>query len=304
MNSCSVIIPTLNAEHSIERLVSQLRAQSVPPDEIIVIDSSSTDGTPRMAADLGCVVMTIPRAEFSHGGTRNKAAMQAKGDILVYLTQDALPVDNRFLEHLVHPLRQGISAAYARQVPYPSARPTEVFARAFNYPAKSCIRTRKSVSDLGIRAYFFSNVASAIRKDVFMAHGMFPDDVIMNEDMIFCAKLIENGHSVMYVADAMVYHSHNYSAAQTFQRYFDIGAFYAHNMNKKGEMNIKSAGTNYTGNLFAYLFREKKISSIPFSIAETCAKFLGFYSGRVETYLPLPLKKKMSLHKGFWRSSN
>lgn len=305
MLTCSIIIPTLNSGRLLEPLISSLRSQSVPPREIIVIDSSSQDRTPDEAVRLGCTLITIPRAEFNHGGTRNHAARQAQGDVLVFMTQDALPLTNCFLEELLRPIEQGIaSAAYARQVPYASARPTEVFARTFNYPAQHSIRTRESVRNLGIRAYFFSNVASAIRKDVFIAHGMFPDDVIMNEDMLFCAKLIENGHSIMYVAEAMVFHSHNYSVAQTFQRYFDIGVFYAQNMKQKEALSIKSAGSSYTKNLLAYLFREKKFFALPFFIAETCAKFFGFYSGRLEARIPLILKKKMSLHEGYWRKSN
>lgn len=305
MLSCSIIIPTLNGGHLLESLVSSLESQSVPPREIIVIDSSSTDNTPHEAVRLGCNLITIPRTEFRHGRTRNHAARHAQGDILVFMTQDALPLSSCFLEELLRPIEQGTaSAAYARQVPYASARPTEIFARTFNYPPQSRIRTHASVSDLGIRAYFFSNVASAIRKDVFMELGMFPDDVIMNEDMLFCAKMIENGHSVMYAAEAMVFHSHNYSAAQTFQRYFDIGVFYAQTMHKNEKMNIKSTGTRYARGLLIYLFHEKKFSDIPFFIAETFAKFFGFYTGRMEKYLPIPWKRKMSLHKGFWRSSN
>lgn len=305
MLTCSIIIPTLNSGRLLEPLISSLTSQSVPPREIIVIDSSSNDRTPDEAVRLGCTLITIPRAEFNHGRTRNHAARQAQGDVLVFMTQDALPLTNCFLEELLKPIEQGVaSAAYARQVPYASARPTEVFARTFNYPALSCIRTKERVRDLGIRTYFFSNVASAIRKDVFMAHGMFQEDVIMNEDMLFCAKLIENGHSVMYAAEAMVFHSHNYNVVQTFQRYFDIGVFYAQNMKKQEKLNIKSAGSNYTKNLLAYLFREKKFSDIPFFIAETCAKFLGFYSGRLEARIPLMLKTKMSLHEGYWRKSN
>lgn len=305
MLSCSIIIPTLNSGHLLEPLISSLKTQSVLPREIIVIDSSSSDKTPTEATRLGCTLITIPKSDFRHGRTRNHAACHAHGDVLVFLTQDALPASPSFLEELLKPIEQGIaSAVYARQIPYPSARTTEVFARTFNYPPQSSIRTKSSVKALGIRAYFFSNVASAIRKDVFMSLGMFPDDVIMNEDMLFCAKLIENDHSVMYVADAMVFHSHNYSAIQTFQRYFDIGVFYAQTMHKKGDMSMASAGTKYSRNLLGYLFCEKELSEIPFFIAETCAKFLGFYSGRIEAYIPLALKRRMSLHKGFWRNLN
>jgi len=304
MPSCSIIIPTLNTGQGLAPLVLSLRQQSLPPGEIIIIDSSSTDSTPDEAIRLGCTLLTIPRSEFNHGGTRNHAARQANGDVLVFMTQDALPVSTSFLEELVKPIDQGVaSATYARQVPYASARPTEAFARTFNYPPTSVVRNKDTIGSLGIRAYFFSNVASAIRKDVFLNMGMFPDGIIMNEDMLFCATLIESGHAVMYVAEAMVFHSHNYTAVQTFQRYFDIGVFYANNMRKMGEMSIKSAGSNYTKSLIFFLFREHKFSDIPFFIVETCAKFLGFYTGRMELVLPLFLKKRLGMHKGFWQDS-
>lgn len=304
MPSCSIIIPTLNTGNLLAPLISSLRQQSLSPDEIIIIDSSSTDNTPDEAIRLGCKLLTISRSEFNHGGTRNQAALQAKGDVLVFMTQDALPLSNSFLEELVKPIDHGVaSATYARQVPYDWARPAEAFARTFNYPPISVIRTKDTITSMGIRAYFFSNVASAVRKDVFLNMGMFPDGIIMNEDMLFCATLIESGHAVMYVAESMIFHSHNYSAAQTFQRYFDIGVFYANNMKKMGEMSIKSTGTNYTKSLFFFLFRKHKFSGIPFFILETCAKFFGFYTGRMELIIPLFLKKRLSLHKGFWQDS-
>jgi rhamnosyltransferase len=301
MRSCSVIIPTLDAGNLLEPLVASLRRQTCAPDEIIVIDSSSTDDTAGQAVRLGCRLLTTPRESFNHGKTRNTAAQTATGEALVFLTQDALPVNDRFLEELLKPLRHGVAAAFARQVAYPGARPTEVFARSFNYPPQSSTRTGKDLQQFGIRTYFFSNVASAIRKDIFLEMGMFPDNVIMNEDMLFCSTLIEGGHTVMYAADAAVYHSHDYSTAQTFQRYFDIGAFYAAYFANSSSLNITTTGASYTRQLLGYLLREKMYRHIPFFIMETFAKFIGFHVGRMHNFLPLAFKRKLSLHRFFWK---
>ena len=301
MHSCSVIIPTLNAGHLLADLVNRLREQATVPDEIIVIDSSSTDNTVAEAIRLGCTTISIPRLEFNHGGTRNAAALKAKGDILIFLTQDALPVDHLFLEELLRPIiRENVAATYARQIPNASARAAEKFARAFNYPDTATLRTKSDIPLLGIKAYFFSNVASAIRKDFFLKNGMFRDDVIMNEDMLFCAKLLKSDYSIKYCAGSKVYHSHNYSPAQTFQRYFDIGVFYSRHFKDEERLKIKSTGKTYSKNLFVYIIREKKFGELMFYFIETLSKFLGFYIGNIESYLPINLKKIFSLHKSYW----
>ena len=302
MISCSIIIPTLNAANLLSSLVASLRRQSLGPQEIIVIDSSSDDDTAAEARRLGCRLVSIPRAAFNHGSTRNQAARLATGDALVFMTQDALPATNTFLEELLKPIANGeASATYARQIAYPSARPSESFARSFNYPPGNEVRTKRDIRTQGVRTFFFSNVASAIRRDVFFEMGMFPETVIMNEDMLFCSELIERGLTVMYTAEAKVFHSHDYTISQTFQRYFDIGAFFARNMEHKYALNTRSTGASYTRNLFLFLLQNKYFYDIPFFIMETCAKFLGFHSGRMEEYMPVTLKKKLSLHKSHWK---
>jgi rhamnosyltransferase len=303
MNSISIIIPTLNAKHLLAPLVARLREQTVSPAEIIIIDSSSDDGTVDEAERLQLLTITISRSDFNHGGTRNKAALQAKGDILVFLTQDALPTDNRFLTELTAPIAQGIvSATFARQVPNPSARPSEIFARTYNYPLKSAVRSKKDISKLGIRTYFFSNVASAIKKDVFFQEGMFRDDVIMNEDMLFCEKIIKRGLSIMYCADSKVFHSHNYTLFQTFRRYFDIGVFYSRHINKNFKSKLNSSGRDYTLNLLFFLIQSGDYKEIFFSFSETISKFFGFYIGKIEKFLPSQIKPYLSLHKFYWET--
>ncbi|HEY3277713.1 MAG TPA: glycosyltransferase [Syntrophorhabdaceae bacterium] len=219
----SVIIPTYNAMPAIERLISSLKTQTAAC-EIIVIDSSSSDETARAAESCGARVITVPKQSFNHGGTRNLAAMQSRGDITVFLTQDALPCDDRCIEHLIEPLRDPrIAASYGRQIPRGDAKPTEAFARNYNYPESGSLRCWDDVEELGIKAFFFSNVCSAIRGKEFQELGGFPDKLIMFEDMLYAANLLKSGYSIAYAPGARVVHSHDYSWAGQFGRYARAG---------------------------------------------------------------------------------
>ncbi|NCB98550.1 MAG: glycosyltransferase family 2 protein [Bacteroidia bacterium] len=300
----SVIIPCLNAASMLEALVVSLRGQTRVPDEILVVDSDSTDGTPRLAQDMGCTVLAIARRDFNHGGTRNLASRHARGDILVFMTQDALPVDSHFLEQLLDPILSGtVTACFARQVPYPNATLSEEYARAFNYPPVSQIRTQASVQSMGLGAYFFSNVSSAIRKDVFMDVGMFAEDVIMNEDMLLCAKLLDSGHAISYVAEARVYHSHDYSLIQSFKRYFDIGVFFSRHF-KLSKLSTNARGAAYTRGLLVAMVKKRDALAFLQAFAEICTKYAGFNLGKLERFIPLKFKKYISMHAGYWKPTH
>ncbi|WP_256201267.1 glycosyltransferase family 2 protein [Thermoanaerobacter thermocopriae] len=107
----SVIIPTLNCENVIGLLLEKLWNQTMKPLEVIVIDSESDDKTREVARKGGANVIKIKRKDFNHGGTRNLAAEHSAGDILVFLTQDALPRNEYFLENLIKPLEDPMIAA-------------------------------------------------------------------------------------------------------------------------------------------------------------------------------------------------
>jgi rhamnosyltransferase len=128
--SISVIIPTLNAEKTICRLIDNIHKQTFLPIEIFVIDSSSCDRTASLVASLGCKLIIIDRHLFDHGGTRDLVARQASGSILVFMTQDAIPCDNTLLENLVEPLSdRKIAASFAQQSPGDFLSPVQLPAR-------------------------------------------------------------------------------------------------------------------------------------------------------------------------------
>ncbi len=302
MPTISLIIPTHNpGAQEVKRLLAALALQTSPPDELLIIDSSSTDGTPALWAAGGARLLTIAKRDFDHGGTRNVAARAALGDILVFLTQDALPAHHGWLTALVAPLLAGEAAAsYGRQLARADASPLEAFARAFNYPATSQRKTRDDIERLGVKAFFFSNACSSVLKTAFLEVGMYPERTIVNEDYLLAAKLLYAGYAIYYAAEAKVYHSHSYTLAQQAQRSFDIGVSLARGDNGVAEVRASGEGGRYLKAQLAHLWQERRYPLLPYAVLEAAARFTTFQLGRREAALPRALKRRLSMHRYFW----
>lgn len=106
----SVIIPTLNAGTMIDDLLTSLEHQRRVPDEIIVVDSSSDDDTRDLVRRHPEVrLIVIDRKDFNHGGTRDMALRESSGDFVLFLTQDALPESDQYIDAVLAPFKQGVS---------------------------------------------------------------------------------------------------------------------------------------------------------------------------------------------------
>lgn len=302
--SISVIIPTRNAEKHIKKLLDKLLMQTVKPNEIIVIDTSSTDNTKSICNEYkNLKFISIKKNEFDHGGTRNTATRHSKGSILVFMTQDALPENNFFIEELIKPLgKQNVVASYGRQVPRKEAEPLEVFAREFNYPDKKIIKSKDNISQLGIKTFFFSNVCSAFIRDEFWKVNGFPEKTIMNEDMIISSKLIFNNKSVCYTSKAKVIHSHKYTYTQQFKRNFDIGVVFEDSSSYFNGVKSESEGVKYVKKAISYLLKEKKAYLIPHLFIDSGFRFIGYKIGKSYKKLPINLAKKMSMHSFYFEN--
>lgn len=300
-----VVIPTLEAGPYLEHLLPALRRQSLPPCAIVVIDSSSADRTVAIASDAGAIFEIIPRDEFDHGATRNRGAdLAGDVEILVFMAQDALPVDDGFLARLVRPLAEGeAAAAFARQLPHARARPSEVFARTWNYPETPQRRTAQDIPRLGVRALFFSDVASAVSRRAFDAAGRFPERTIMNEDMILCSRLLARGEVVLYEAEARVYHSHDFTIAQQFRRSFDIGVFFRDQAAELAGVRAGGEGLRYAVRQFGWLLGRGQVFWALRSIVENAARFVAFQLGNRHAWLPLALKRRLGMNRRYWEGA-
>lgn len=298
----SLIIPTLNAENHFPALIDAIRQQTLQPCEIIIIDSSSTDTTCMIAKSYNMQVESIERSTFDHGGTRTYAAMMAKGDILLYLTQDALPENSFAFENLLKGFKHPeVGAVYGRQLPYPDASLFGTHLRLFNYSESSYVRTYHDKQYYGIKTAFLSNSFCAYKKSALACIGYFKDHLILGEDMVAGALLLQAGYSLAYESNASVYHSHNYSVWQEFQRYFDIGVLHQNEswiLEDFGKP--EGEGLKYVLSEWRFLISNHKSFLIPYSILRNVAKYIGYKLGKIHLLFPITIIKYMSMHKRWW----
>ena len=134
-----VIIPVYQPGRTFSGLLEMLGRQTYPIGKIIIMNTdksywndSGYQGIP------GLEVHHVTKAEFDHGGTRNLGASYSDADIMVFLTDDAVPKDERLIERLVEALSwtgddgETVAVAYARQLPAADCRYIERYTRSFN----------------------------------------------------------------------------------------------------------------------------------------------------------------------------
>jgi rhamnosyltransferase len=301
----SIVIPLYNAIEHIEALIDKLAEQTIA-HELILIDSSSTDGTTQWLNERSIPFTSIPKETFNHGTTRNLGVSLSTGDYVIMLTQDALPVGFTTLEKLVEILdtQEAVSLVYGRQLPYPNATPLSKFARYTNYPSTSQIKSQADISHLGIRTCHCSNSFAAYRKSALVEIGGFPTDVILGEDVVVGAQFILKGLSIAYCGSAEVIHSHNYTVEEEFKRYFDIGVFHQQQRNLlQPFLKAESEGFKYVISEWRYLNKQNQLLYIPNQLIRTVAKYMGYRLGRAHHKMPNWIKFKISMHKSFWEKS-
>ncbi|WP_310602611.1 glycosyltransferase [Anaerosporobacter sp.] len=249
-----------------------------------------------------CVeVRHITKAEFDHGGTRNFAASLSRADIIMFMTQDAVPENERLIEELIQPLKEKkVAASYGRQLPNGQAGEIERYTREFNYPSKSIRKSKKDIDVLGIKTYFCSNVCCAYKRDVYMKLGGFVTQTIFNEDMIFASKIIQNDYTVAYAADARVIHSHKYTYREQFTRNFDLGVSQRQYREIFENIKSESEGIDLVIKTEQHLIKKGKFYLIPDLVMQSGFKFLGYRAGLQYEKLSDKTVRRFSMNKTYW----
>ena len=298
----TVVIPTLNGGASLGRLLQKLSTQSVMANEILVVDSASTDDTVTIAEQFGAKVISIEREEFEHGATRNLAAQKSVGDLIVFFTQDAVPATDDLIEKLVGPLLDPQNCiSYGRQLPNPDASFFAGALRAFNYPARSATRTFADREEMGLKTAFVSNSCAAYRRSCLEEIGGFPEGLVFGEDTCAAGRVLEKGYAVVYVAEAAVFHSHNYCITEEFRRSFDIGVLHSTQQwlietfgRAEGE------GKKYVLYELSLILKQRKFWLIPVFFLRNLAKYSGYKLGNMYHVLPHWLLPRLSMNSGWW----
>ena len=282
MYKVAIVIPTCNAGREFAILLAEIVQQSLPIACKLVIDSSSTDGTADVAKKYGWQVRSIPRVEFSHGGTRQMAVelMSEDIEIVVFLTQDVRLPDRYSLEKLVCSFEDlQVVAAYGRQLPHEGASIYAAADREFNYPAVSRIKSMADSRELGIKTTFLSDSFAAYRVQDLRKAGGFPK-INICEDMYVAGKLLLAGKRIAYVAEATARHSHEPKLKDMWNRYRAMGRFQRQNpWIKESFGSAGGEGMKLVKYQAERVYREKGIAGVMKILALDIVKFAAYKLG-------------------------
>ncbi len=301
----SVVIPVKDGGLDLVRCLEAIARQQVDEEvEVVVVDSGSTDGSVERARSLGARVHEILPQEFTHGGARNLGAELAAGDVVVFTSQDAYAADENWLAALVASLRErdDVAGVYGRQLPHASAIPSERYFLDFLYGPKPRTQRLTGPDRLSFEATLFSNVNSAVPRAVLERYPL-ATDVIMSEDQEWSRRVLEAGLVIVYEPRAAVRHSHAYTIAGAFRRFFDSGvsadrAYVSES--PASRIALRQAGARYAQGEIKWLWRTGRRRWLPYAAVYESAKFAGLQLGLRHNRLPVAVKRRLSGLQAHW----
>ena len=303
-----VIIPVYKPEKTFLQLLDMLSRQKQYLNRIIIINTEKKYFDEKISEQEllqkydNLLIRHISKEEFDHGKTRNYGVSFSDSPYFVMLTDDCVPKDDNLLKNLLAPFKDPkIAISYGRQLPNQDCSVLETFTRGFNYPETSSVKYAENIPELGIKAFFASNVCAAYRREIFDTLGGFVPRTIFNEHMIYARRVLDAGFGIAYAADAQVIHSHNYTGLQQFHRNFDLGVSHAQYPEIFGGITAESEGIRLIKNTCIYLMQKGKPWLIVKLFWQSACKYAGYFLGKRYRKLPQKMVTACSMNKDYWR---
>jgi rhamnosyltransferase len=301
----SVVIPTKDGGDALRSCLRAVRAQRLAEAvELVVVDSGSCDDTVAAARAEGAIVVEIAPSTFTHGRARNLGVARSSGDVLIFLSQDAIPAGPEWLARLTEPLRESpeLAGVYGRQLAHAGARPPEAFFLDFLYGPKARIQRAAHPGELSMETTLFSNVNAAIPRWAWQRFP-FAEDIIMSEDQDWSRRVLLAGFALAYQPAASVRHSHDYTLAAAFRRFFDSGvsaerAYLAGQRRSKSV--LRTSALRYAREEVTWLARGGQRRWIPYAAVYESAKLSGLLLGANHQRLPTAIKRRFSALPSHW----
>lgn len=275
-----IICPLYNAFDYIDSLhASLLKQKNVNINKFRYVLTEGSDNTEDYLKKNHINYRKIDKSEFSHSLTREREALESEADVLVFITQDVVIEDELWLYHLVKDIDdKNIVATYSRQLT--KFNNLEKYTRESNYPDKDIIKSKEDIDSMGLKTFFFSDATSAISAKVFKElNGYDHKKLPISEDMYIAYKIIMNGYKIKYCSESEVYHSHDFTLKEIYDRYKLTGQFFKENS------YLDNFGTTDSGAKLAFyilkrIFEEKRFELLlryPFDMG---ARYIGMKVGK------------------------
>lgn len=231
----SVFIPTYNGEKYLSECLEAILHQELPDGyklEVLVTDSGSKDSSVEILSKYAGKIHfdQIPNSEFGHGKTRQRAAEKAKGEFMLFLSQDATPSHYRWLINMIEPffIDEKVGCVFGRQHARPDAVPTikrevnGVFGAICSDDSVVIHRANSLVDQKETNPVntFFSDVNSAARRELLVGKIPFRD-LPYAEDQALAEDMQKHGYLKAYAPLGSVWHSNEYTSKEFQKRKFD-----------------------------------------------------------------------------------
>jgi rhamnosyltransferase len=272
----SAVIRAYNEGERIGRLLKGLEQQTVKLDEIILVDSGSTDDTVAIAEAAGCNIVHIAKREFSFGRALNRGCAAASGDILLFASAHVYPVYDTHVEHIVSAFdRDGVAIAYGRQVGDERTKFSESRVMLKWFP-------NQNIWD---QDHPFSNNANAAVLKSVWQESPYDETLTGLEDLDFAKKALEKGYKIAYVADAPVVHVHEETWSIIRNRYRREAMAYARivagsemSLPRAVGLALSNITSDYKEAVKANRLRSNALSIPTFRFAQFIGAWEGFRS--------------------------
>lgn len=268
----SIVIRTLNEAEHLPALLDSIVEQTTQPDEVVLVDSGSTDKTVAIAESRGLKIVHIPPGEFTFGRALNWGCEAAKGDILVFVSAHVYALSNTWLADLIAPFEDDrVGLSYGGQTGDHRSNFAEIQLLKRWFPDEGTNDQQNP---------FCNNANCAVRRELWQATPY--DEALPGlEDMAFARDIRADGHRVAYVPEARIAHVHEEGWKQTLNRYRREAMAYqtifgsqsmglAHSVALAAESIAKDTKAAVS---------EKRLSSIPSAAAFRVAQYAGAWVG-------------------------
>jgi glycosyltransferase involved in cell wall biosynthesis len=224
----TVAIPVRNGGALLRETLSAVQAQRLErPVELVVADSASTDGSKELARRYGARVIAVAPGEFSHGGTRNLLVEQSRGGHIAFVTQDAVPANERWLAELLAGFEAAddVGLVFGRYLARRNASVMvrreldEWFARLAPDGKTRIERGEPLAGAEDLRRLFFTDANGCIARHAWERVPFRP--VAYAEDQLLARDMLAAGYAKVYCPEAAVIHSHDYPPIELLRRSFD-----------------------------------------------------------------------------------
>ncbi|MDY0302383.1 MAG: glycosyltransferase [Candidatus Moranbacteria bacterium] len=254
--------------------------------EIIAIDSGSTDGTVDFVKkDKDIKLYQIPNSEFGHGKTRQMGVGLASGKYVIFLTQDATPVDEFWFEKLIEKIEsdEKIKSVCSRIIPRKDALAIRKYGILGEWSAS---KEDFVIEDFNLGDFRNHDISTLYDRNFLLENGF--ENVPFGEDVLIAKKILSKGGKTAFASKSVVYHSHDYTIKKTFKRNLIDGEFNRQYLNKSTVDSLfKLFGFTLKSfkRDFIFLMRDKevnlidKIKNILYSPIIHFAEMSGQYKG-------------------------